>query len=59
MAEVDAVDVLVNNAAFGLYEAVEGISVDEARYQFGMNVSGPARFRHLVLPAMRVKGFGA
>ena len=59
MAEVDAVDVLVNNAAFGLYEAVEGISVDEARYQFGMNVSGPARSRHLVLPAMRVKGFGA
>ena len=58
MGEVGGVDVLINNAGFGLYGAVEDISVDEARYQFGMNVSGPARLRHLVLPAMRVKGLG-
>ena len=59
MAEVDAVDVLVNNAGFGLYGAVEDISVDEAGYQFGMNVSGPVSLTQLVLPAMRMKGVGA
>jgi NAD(P)-dependent dehydrogenase (short-subunit alcohol dehydrogenase family) len=59
MAEADAVDVLVNNAGFGLYGAVEDISVDEAGYQFGMKVSDPVRLTQLVLPAMLVKGVGA
>ena len=30
MGEVGGVDVLINNAGFGLYGAVEGISIDEA-----------------------------
>ncbi|TIX13769.1 MAG: SDR family NAD(P)-dependent oxidoreductase, partial [Mesorhizobium sp.] len=34
LAEVDSVDVLVNNAGFGLYGPVEDIGLDEARYQF-------------------------
>ncbi|TGT51190.1 SDR family NAD(P)-dependent oxidoreductase, partial [Mesorhizobium sp. M00.F.Ca.ET.170.01.1.1] len=34
LAEVDGVDVLVNNAGFGLYGPVEEIGIDEARYQF-------------------------
>jgi short-subunit dehydrogenase len=51
--------VLVNNAGFGLYGAVEDISVDEAGYQFGMKVSDPVRLTQLVLPAMLVKGVGA
>jgi NAD(P)-dependent dehydrogenase (short-subunit alcohol dehydrogenase family) len=58
MGEVDGVDVLVNNAGFGLYGAVEDISIDEARYQFEVNVFGPARLTQLMLPAMRVKGLG-
>lgn len=58
LAEVDGVDVLVNNAGFGLYGPVEDISIDEARYQFEVNVFGPARLTQLLLPAMRRKKAG-
>lgn len=52
------VDVLVNNAGFGLYGPMEEIGMDEARYQFEVNVFGPARLTQLLLPAMRAKGAG-
>lgn len=58
LAEVEGVDVLVNNAGFGLYGPVEEISIDEARYQFEVNVFGPARLTQLLLPAMRRKKAG-
>lgn len=58
LAESGGVDVLVNNAGFGLYGPVEEISTDEARYQFEVNVFGPARLTQLLLPAMRQKGSG-
>jgi NAD(P)-dependent dehydrogenase (short-subunit alcohol dehydrogenase family) len=58
LAEVGGVDVLVNNAGFGLYGPVEDIGIDEARYQFEVNVFGPARLTQLLLPAMRKKGAG-
>jgi NAD(P)-dependent dehydrogenase (short-subunit alcohol dehydrogenase family) len=56
LAESGGVDVLVNNAGFGLYGPVEDIAMDEARYQFEVNVFGPARLTQLLLPAMRQKG---
>lgn len=58
MAETDGVDVLVNNAGFGLYGPMEEIGMDEARYQFEVNVFGPARLTQLLLPAMRAKKAG-
>ena len=53
-----AVDVLVNNAGFGLYGAVEDIPQADARYQLEVNLFGPARLIQLLLPAMREKRSG-
>jgi NAD(P)-dependent dehydrogenase (short-subunit alcohol dehydrogenase family) len=58
LADAGAVDVLVNNAGFGLYGPVEDVPIDEARYQFEVNVFGPARLTQLLLPGMRKKGGG-
>ena len=58
IAESGGVDVLVNNAGFGLYGPIEDVGIDEARYQFEVNVFGPARLTQLLLPAMRKKGAG-
>lgn len=53
LAEAGGVDVLVNNAGFGLYGPVEDVSLDDARYQFEVNVFGPARLTQLLVPTMR------
>ncbi len=53
-----AVDVLVNNAGFGLYGAVEDVPMDEARYQFDVNLFGAAQLTRLLLPAMRAQKAG-
>ncbi|MEM6278605.1 MAG: oxidoreductase [Verrucomicrobiota bacterium] len=47
------IDVLVNNAGYGLYGAVEDIPIEDARYQFEVNLFGLARLTQLVLPSMR------
>lgn len=57
-AERGGIDVLVNNAGFGLYGAMEDIPLDEARYQFEVNLFGLARLTQLVLPGMRQRGAG-
>ena len=52
------VDVLVNNAGYGSYGAIEDVPIDEARRQFEVNLFGLARLTQLVLPGMREKGWG-
>lgn len=54
----DRIDVLVNNAGYGSYGAVEDVPLDEARRQFEVNVFGLARMSQLVLPTMRKQGAG-
>jgi short-subunit dehydrogenase len=58
LSQAGTVDVLVNNAGYGLFGAMEDIRIDEARYQFEVNVFGPARLTQLLLPAMRDKRSG-
>ncbi|NKF25183.1 SDR family NAD(P)-dependent oxidoreductase [Pseudomonas sp. BGM005] len=53
-----SVDVLINNAGFGMYGAMEDISIEEARYQFEVNLFGLARLTQRVLPSMRRKKSG-
>ena len=52
------VDVLINNAGFGMYGSVEETSISDARYQFEVNLFGMARLTQLLLPAMRSRGAG-
>ena len=58
LAEAGWIDVLVNNAGYGSYGAVEDVPLDEARRQFEVNVVGAARLIQLVLPTMRERGSG-
>ena len=52
-AEQGGVDILINNAGFGMYGAMEDTTLDDARYQFEVNLFGLARLTQLVLPHMR------
>jgi NAD(P)-dependent dehydrogenase (short-subunit alcohol dehydrogenase family) len=52
------IDVLVNNAGFGMYGAMEESTIADARYQFEVNLFGMARLTQLALPVMRKKGAG-
>jgi short-subunit dehydrogenase len=52
------VDVLVNNAGYAIYGAMEDTAIDDARRQFEVNIFGLARLTQLVLPYMREKKAG-
>jgi NAD(P)-dependent dehydrogenase (short-subunit alcohol dehydrogenase family) len=65
VAAVDAIKnasgrihILVNNAGYGSYGALEDVPLDEARRQFEVNVFGLARLCQLVLPTMRAQKSG-
>ena len=52
------IDVLINNAGFGYFGAIENVSMDEARRQIEVNVFGLARLCQLVIPHMRQQKSG-
>jgi NAD(P)-dependent dehydrogenase (short-subunit alcohol dehydrogenase family) len=58
IADTGRIDVLVNNAGYGSYGALEDIPIEEARRQFEVNVFGLARLVQLVLPQMRAQRDG-
>jgi NAD(P)-dependent dehydrogenase (short-subunit alcohol dehydrogenase family) len=58
LEECGRVDVLVNNAGYGSFGALEEVDLSEGRRQFDVNVFGLARMTQLVLPAMRKSGRG-
>ncbi|MCH3925873.1 MAG: oxidoreductase [Atopobiaceae bacterium] len=51
--EQGRIDVLINNAGYGSYGAIEDVSLDEAHRQFDVNVFGVAALTKAVLPYMR------
>ena len=53
ISETGRIDVLVNNAGYGLYGALEDVPIEDARRQFDVNLFGLARLTQLVLPQMR------
>jgi NAD(P)-dependent dehydrogenase (short-subunit alcohol dehydrogenase family) len=58
LAEEGRIDVLINNAGYGSYGALEDVPLAEARYQFEVNVFGAAKLTQLVLPHMRAQRSG-
>lgn len=52
------IDVLLNNAGYGSYGAVEDVPLAEARRQFEVNVFGLARLIQLLTPMMRAQRSG-
>ncbi len=58
LRETGRIDVLVNNAGYGSYGALEDVPLDEGRRQFEVNIFGLARLTQLVLPTMRAQRTG-
>lgn len=58
LARFGRIDVLVNNAGYGLLGAVEEVTADEVRAQFDTNVFGLLHVTRAVLPGMRARRAG-
>jgi NAD(P)-dependent dehydrogenase (short-subunit alcohol dehydrogenase family) len=56
--EKGRIDVLVNNAGYGLFGAFEDLSLDEIKAQFETNFFGVIRVTQHVLPTMRTRQNG-
>ncbi|HFI0501647.1 TPA: oxidoreductase [Streptococcus suis] len=52
------IDVLINNAGYGSYGAIEDVTTEEAKAQFEVNLFGLARLTREVLPHMRKQKSG-
>lgn len=58
LAASGRIDVLVNNAGYGAYGAVEEVPLSDARAQMEVNLFGLAHVIQLALPTMRAQGSG-
>ncbi|KRM99876.1 oxidoreductase [Loigolactobacillus rennini] len=58
MQQQKRLDILINNAGFGTYGAIEEVPLADGRRQFDVNVFGAVRLIQLVLPIMRCQRSG-
>jgi NADP-dependent 3-hydroxy acid dehydrogenase YdfG len=58
ISEIGKIDVLVNNAGYGLVGAFEDLSMEEIKSQYETNVFGLMRVTQKVLPIMRKQESG-
>ena len=58
VARSGRIDVLINNAGYGLYGSVEEVPLEAARDQLEVNVFGLAHLIQATLPIMRQQGSG-
>ena len=52
------IDVLINNAGYGLFGAIEDTSLEQAKNQFEVNLFGLANLSKLTIPYMKKHKFG-
>ena len=52
------IDVLINNAGYGYFGAIEDVPISDAKHQFEVNIFGLARITQEVLPYMRAQKSG-
>ena len=57
-AELGRIDVVVNNAGYGLFGPAEGLTDDQVRHQIDTNLVGPITLARAVLPHLRAQGGG-
>lgn len=58
VAAAGPIDVLVNNAGFGVEGAIETVPLEEVRRMFDTNFFGAARMIQALVPSMRERGAG-
>jgi NAD(P)-dependent dehydrogenase (short-subunit alcohol dehydrogenase family) len=58
VSERGRIDVLINNAGYGQFGALEEVPMDEGRRQLETNLIGAARLIQLCLPHMRAQRYG-
>lgn len=56
--ESGGADILINNAGYGLYGAIENVAMADGRDQMEVNFFAPVYLSQLLLPAMRARGGG-
>lgn len=58
VAENKRIDVLVNNAGYGLFGSLEDLSIEDIKAQFETNFFGVVRVTQQILPVMRKQNYG-
>lgn len=56
--DLGRIDVIVNNAGYGLFGPAEGLTDDQVRHQIDTNLLGPIRLTRAALPHLRAQGGG-
>ena len=56
--EQGRIDILINNAGYGLFAPIEEVTIEDAWYQMNVNMFGYARTVKAVLPYMRKQKYG-
>ena len=57
-SEKERIDVIVNNAGYGLFSPIEELTLDQIKEQFETNFFGAIRIMHAVIPIMRKQRAG-
>ncbi len=58
LSKEDHIDLLVNNAGFGIAGAIEFTEMEDAKKQFDVNFFGMATVSHVIIPILRQQGYG-